>query len=213
MQHEARIQNPTAPDDLASINYEPQHSDERQFSSTHHELITPTAPTPSEQDHLSDQQLYVIVGQPLSFDQLPLVGGPNEVFQGQLAPRQKWRDGICDCLSQCAPSCLMSFFCPCVMLGQIQEKMGLGKCMVIVLAYIAGYLLGLPMGLLLFVVVFYVRGVMRSRFHIEGDGLSDCCASFWCTPCVLAQMARQLYNYNPANSVCLFTSTGEMESV
>ena len=36
------------------------------------------------------------------------------------------------------------------------------------------------------------RSVMRARYNVRGSGIDDCCSSFWCTSCVLAQESLEL---------------------
>ena len=40
----------------------------------------------------------------------------------------------------------------------------------------------------------YVRGVIRKRYQIgyESNGCSDCCVSFFCTPCAIVQQYREM---------------------
>lgn len=33
---------------------------------------------------------------------------------------------------------------------------------------------------------------MREKWGIKGSGFKDCCATFWCTPCTLAQMNMEV---------------------
>merc|ERR1711988_1870507 len=48
------------------------------------------------------------------------------------------------------------------------------------------------MSLAMFVLVFVLRTHFRNRFQIPGSGCDDCCCSFWCNCCVLAQMDHHL---------------------
>jgi Cys-rich protein (TIGR01571 family) len=36
------------------------------------------------------------------------------------------------------------------------------------------------------------RGEIRERFGIKGDGMNDCCASYWCPCCVLIQQEKEV---------------------
>lgn len=45
------------------------------------------------------------------------------------------------------------------------------------------------------VIIIRTRGHVRERYAIQGDCCSDCCCSFWCRWCVVAQMARQTHDY------------------
>lgn len=48
-------------------------------------------------------------------------------------------------------------------------------------------------GLYLFVCIFIMRYGVRLKYAIPGGGCSDCCASFFCAPCVLTQLQHQLW--------------------
>jgi hypothetical protein len=50
-------------------------------------------------------------------------------------------------------------------------------------------------------LVTMVRSRFRAKFAIPGDGCNDCCCSFWCQCCVIAQvgLARGLRGRETAN--------------
>ena len=52
----------------------------------------------------------------------------------------RWRDNLFCCFSQCAPSCLMSFFCPCIMIGQMCQRMQLSSCSMVFTFFVALYI-------------------------------------------------------------------------
>jgi len=122
----------------------------------------------------------------------------------------KWKDGLFDCCSQCSPSCCMATWCPCVILGQMYQKTRQGKCRNIAGGFILGMLVYavlvefLPdaatsicsiFTMWLFILTCALRSVIRKQKDIDGSDMDDCCVSFWCTCCAIAQMARQTYNY------------------
>lgn len=47
--------------------------------------------------------------------------------------------------------------------------------------------------------VFRARGKIRQRFQIPGDTCGDCCISWWCTNCAIAQMATHVHSYRPGD--------------
>jgi len=139
-------------------------------------------------------------------------------------PELSWKDGVFDCVSQCAPSCCMSFWCPCVMIGQMSQKLGMQKCQTVVLIYALGATLIIILSavaparaswinfffaLALFIMTCTLRVEIRKRYFIKGTTLNDCCCSYWCTFCVLAQLARQIYDYKSTWDGCPFSETGE----
>eukprot|EP01012_Entosiphon_sulcatum_P022997 TRINITY_DN2797_c0_g1_i2.p2 TRINITY_DN2797_c0_g1~~TRINITY_DN2797_c0_g1_i2.p2 ORF type:complete len:114 (+),score=18.86 TRINITY_DN2797_c0_g1_i2:49-390(+) len=47
------------------------------------------------------------------------------------------------------------------------------------------------------------RGEVREKYGIEGSALSDCCASYYCMPCAIAQQHRQLQMRGNVPKGCL----------
>ena len=41
-----------------------------------------------------------------------------------------------------------------------------------------------------FVLILYARISIRQRKNLQGSGLGDCCASFWCSPCSICQVRK-----------------------
>jgi len=164
---------------------------------------------PVTRQAMSEDEVPIIVGQPLP-DPSPL-------------PHGNWKDGLCDCCSQCSPSCCLATWCPCILLGQIYQKLNQGKCVHVVAAFVAGYLLysillvTIPQaansinGIIaigLFVLTCALRGTLRRQMNIQGSDCDDCCVSFWCQCCALAQMARQLHDYRRSWAGCPLNETG-----
>jgi len=177
------------------------------------------------------EEVVVITGEPTgdeSVNMRPLEGG-SELTQGLNMDHRpysvQWKDGLCDCMDQCAPSCCMATWFPCILLGQIQQKFHERSCAQTVVfftaAYIMYYLLAAfdrpaasmvscMTSLLMFACVCKTRGAVRRQLNIEGNEVNDCCASFFCTCCSLAQMARQVYNYRGAWEGCPCNETGDI---
>jgi Cys-rich protein (TIGR01571 family) len=66
-------------------------------------------------------------------------------------------------------------------------------------------------GLYFLVVTIKTRGLLRRRHAVPGecghDGVDDCCLSFWCRCCVVAQMLRHTADYSHQKAACC-TETG-----
>jgi Cys-rich protein (TIGR01571 family) len=65
-------------------------------------------------------------------------------------------------------------------------------------------------GLYLLIVMIRARSYLRSKYAIPEQyctGCEDCCCSFWCHCCVVAQMARHLNDYEHNEASCC-TDTG-----
>mmetsp|Transcript_5375 Transcript_5375/g.9015 ORF Transcript_5375/g.9015 Transcript_5375/m.9015 type:complete len:217 (-) Transcript_5375:262-912(-) len=57
-----------------------------------------------------------------------VAGGPSGVplVDDDMAEgKKRWGTGFCDCFSQCAPSCLMSWICPCFTIARIRASTGI----------------------------------------------------------------------------------------
>jgi Cys-rich protein (TIGR01571 family) len=70
--------------------------------------------------------------------------------------------------------------------------------------------IGYAYGLYLLIVMIRARSYLRSKYSIPEQHCSsceDCCCSFWCHCCVVAQMARHLNDYEHNEASCC-TDTG-----
>jgi Cys-rich protein (TIGR01571 family) len=117
-------------------------------------------------------------------------------------PHDAWKDNIsCWCL-QLYPTCIWSIFCPCILAGQVSETIQWRKSSSIIFYFCLGVLaIGLftyfskSIGLLLFISVilftlaFQLRSNLRRFLRLPGDACSDCCLSFCCPWCVIAQVS------------------------
>ncbi|ETW03940.1 hypothetical protein H310_04355 [Aphanomyces invadans] len=63
--------------------------------------------------------------------------------------------------------------------------------------------LSLAIQVLALVLVMVVRKRFRTAFQIPGSDIEDCCCSFWCSCCVMAQMATHAEAYTP--NECTFS--------
>ncbi|GLE00838.1 hypothetical protein PINS_up009635 [Pythium insidiosum] len=54
-------------------------------------------------------------------------------------------------------------------------------------------------GLAIIFVTWTLRSRIRERFEIPGSCVNDCCLSFFCTCCTIAQMATHVKSYKPGS--------------
>ncbi|XP_072022145.1 cornifelin homolog A-like [Amphiura filiformis] len=86
-----------------------------------------------------------------------------------------WNSDLCGCFED-IPSCLLSFLCGPYYQCYLASKMGEFCC----LPYcVQGGLIAM-------------RTKIRADNHIQGSICGDCCILTYCTPCAVAQMAREL---------------------
>ena len=97
-----------------------------------------------------------------------------------------WVHGLCGCCDD-IPSCLMSWFCPCIQFGQNYEQMNGSGCLVQALLF--AILTSCHLECLLHMSL---RGSIRNRFSIEGTGLNDLLITCCCPCCALSQEAREI---------------------
>ncbi|DAZ97252.1 TPA: hypothetical protein N0F65_010414 [Lagenidium giganteum] len=96
------------------------------------------------------------------------------------------------------PNCCMVTFVPCVSMAQISSRMGLATYSKALLFYGALWVISGGAVTMVFVLaIWHVRGKIRQRFNIPGSCLGDCCATCWCSCCVIAQMATHVKSYKP----------------
>ena len=97
-----------------------------------------------------------------------------------------WVESFCGCCSDIA-SCLMAWCCPCIQYGINYEAIHHSGCLLCGCVYCCLRSCNLQccvhMGL---------RGNIRQKFNIYGGGLEDCCLTWCCPCCALAQEAREI---------------------
>ncbi|DAZ98675.1 TPA: hypothetical protein N0F65_008801 [Lagenidium giganteum] len=87
---------------------------------------------------------------------------------------------------------------PCVSLSQVVARLGMAPYARTLTSLIVIWLIKWSAAVVTFLrSVWYVRSTVRRRFHITGSGCWDCCASFCCSCCVIAQMATHTKSYQP----------------
>jgi Cys-rich protein (TIGR01571 family) len=61
---------------------------------------------------------------------------------------------------------------------------------------------------LIFVGVWQLRSKVRTTFQLPGNCLTDCCVSFFCSSCAIAQMATHVKSYKKGS--CSFGAPDEL---
>ena len=95
-----------------------------------------------------------------------------------------WHTGVCDCTNDCA-SCCITYWCPCVQYGLNNEKIENGSCCLCGLVYCVL----IPCSCC---TTWYQRNKVRAKYGIVGGACSDALLSFFCGPCLLCQISREL---------------------
>jgi len=176
--------------------------------------MTDSGPEEKEESDTSSHKVLVLQNQAQTdFHKETISMGPLEVAQPlvsvvpqasrAVSQQGQWKDGPFDCSNNLFPSFCMSCWFPCVMTGQIRQKLKVGRFRDTI---VSGLLWGYPCSNW---YACQARGIIRQRHHIQGGELDDCLFVFCCTPCALSQMARQLYDYKTQNDGCICTKTGE----
>jgi Cys-rich protein (TIGR01571 family) len=116
-----------------------------------------------------------------------------------VAQQNEWSDSTFNCLSQIIPSCLLSTFCPCILLGQIAEAIHFAPCVCIFSTYFVIVILFLVFlivsslnalilwsisGLFLLIIRQNVRKYYQLRSELLEDSILSCC----CYSCVISQV-------------------------
>lgn len=100
-----------------------------------------------------------------------IINQPGRVERG---PRD-WSSSLCSCCDDMG-SCLLGWFCPCVLAGKIASGLEESCC---VPCCVPGWLIVL-------------RTKLRAENNIQGSVMDDCCTVCCCGVCVMCQMAREL---------------------
>ena len=92
-----------------------------------------------------------------------------------------WSSGIFSCCDDCS-SCCYTCCCSCCQYGENAEKIESGTCC----------LMGTIYCFFSPCMVCYQRGLVRSKYGIEGTAFNDCLCSFFCGACALCQITREI---------------------
>jgi len=172
----------------------------------------------------------VVVGQPIAM--IPNTIQTVQISDPNAPPVGRFKDGLCDCCNNMLPSCCMGCWCNCILLGQIWEKLGRGKCWAVVVTFLLLWLIYCIMGAVLpdmqgiigialwvtaCVFTCNARQDIIHKYQIQNDGnctdgCGNCCVSCCCIPCALCQMARHLHNYKGQMDECSCDSKGDLTS-
>ena len=118
-----------------------------------------------------------------------------------------WSAGLFSCCDSIVPNCCMSFCCPCFSLAQITSRLGLYGFYPTLIFFAILYVvtgvaesakiiwLGGISWMVIFIALFALRSQFRKIFALPGSCCGDCCASFFCSCCTIAQMATHAKSY------------------
>ncbi|XP_022795453.1 cornifelin homolog [Stylophora pistillata] len=101
--------------------------------------------------------------------------GPKREIPEREGLKRDWSTGLCGCFEDCY-SFFMGWFCPCILLCDVSQRMGEGCCFA---TCCSGALLGL-------------RIKLRTQQNIQGSLCNDYCVVQYCGLCVLCQLWREL---------------------
>ncbi|KAH8887460.1 PLAC8-domain-containing protein [Thozetella sp. PMI_491] len=121
--------------------------------------------------------------------------------QGQNVTSQDWSSSLFDC-SPC-DTCLLGTCLPCVLLGKTSERMRdptnpspelvNTDCMLM-----CGIMYFTGCG---WIYALIKRGEIRERYGLKGDGMGDCCATYWCPCCALIQQDKEVQMRSAAGPI------------
>ncbi|KKA27404.1 hypothetical protein TD95_000477 [Thielaviopsis punctulata] len=108
------------------------------------------------------------------------------------APKSNWSSSLWDCFSPFG-DCFMATCCPCVLLGKTSTRMR-DPSMQSYSTVNTDCMLSCGINCLTgcgWIYAMLKRTELRERHNIEGSVLGDCCATFWCSCCVLVQSEKE----------------------
>lgn len=130
----------------------------------------------------------------------------NNTYNLQNNERRDWRESLFGCGNNIIPSCCMSFFCQCLILGQLSQISGFAPFPIICCGYVFIYILFIILGAYVYgvqaliwlcvaLIIWAIRKKFRTNQNIAGNDCEDCVTSFFCQSCAISQMAREFYQY------------------
>jgi Cys-rich protein (TIGR01571 family) len=125
-----------------------------------------------------------------------LVGGADDAeFDKHGLKVGAWSTGLLDCLGR--PSiCIMSWCCPCYVVAQTSERVGLKPfhqvLLVAAFIFVSCHFTGPIAYAGAVALLFFIRNPIRKHFRIPGSDVQDIITSFFCSFCVVAQMATHV---------------------
>jgi len=129
-------------------------------------------------------------------------------------PTGRWRNDLCSCCDIfCNGLFWMAACCDILLVGQLLNRLGLDSIgssggdkktvwmitwVIFVLFILVGYWVWPLFIIWVVLCMTKIRNLLRRKYQIPasscGDSMDDCCMSFWCTCCVLVQMARHTHD-------------------
>ncbi|KAF2027325.1 hypothetical protein EK21DRAFT_114953 [Setomelanomma holmii] len=106
--------------------------------------------------------------------------------------KQDWHHSGSSC---CTPigTCCLSWWCPCIVYGRTHHRIknngdmnGYSCCNLACTGLCGLACLGIS-----FVMPMLSRGDMRAKYHIKGNGCTDCLCACCCTPCDVTQQEKE----------------------
>ncbi|KAJ3699310.1 hypothetical protein LUZ61_003015 [Rhynchospora tenuis] len=127
---------------------------------------------------------------------------PGEVGQQDVAPPEvgnpvqfnatgEWTTGLCSCFDDCS-SCCLTLWCPCITFGRIAHMTDRGLTSCCGSASLCCFL-ALCVGFQWIYTCLYRRN-LRMQYNLPESPCCDCCVEYFCEPCSLCQMYRELQN-------------------
>ncbi|KAH7093630.1 PLAC8 family-domain-containing protein [Paraphoma chrysanthemicola] len=106
--------------------------------------------------------------------------------------KQDWHHSGSAC---CTPigTCCLSWWCPCIVYGRTHHRVknngdmnGYSACNLACAGFCGLACLGIS-----FVMPMLSRGDMRAKYHLKGNGCTDCLCACCCTPCDVTQQDKE----------------------
>jgi len=137
------------------------------------------------------------------------VANPNELTQPTGPDHSAWHEGFFDC---CTPvdTCLLTCCCPCITFGKTHHRLnkdaalkGYSPVNVSCLGWWVSACFGVPC-----IPQMLQRHDIRSRYHLQGEGVMDCLKAWCCACCDLVQQDKEA-TYHLLNNTPMVTSQPE----
>ena len=140
----------------------------------------------------------------------------------------EWSTGLCQCCS--SNSCCATCFCPCVVFGEITEKMSpdetcfggdqQGACccyfLLVALFQWAGFVDWFGTATFVFPCTLCLRcplrRAIRKKYNIEGSDCNDCMVSWCCSCCSLVQEYEEVRRRQPSTMNSMYEEDEQWES-
>ncbi|KAJ0725013.1 putative PLAC8 motif-containing protein [Helianthus annuus] len=123
---------------------------------------------------------------PPGYGQPPLQRYASDISSPRIT---SWSSGLCDCCRD-IPNCCLTFWCPCIIFGQIAEIVDKGNtscgthgAIYTIINLLTGCGCLYSCG---------NRTKMRRQYGLPEEPTNDCCVHFCCESCALCQEYREL---------------------